>query len=642
MKNLSFILIFSIAFLLLAPSCSEEKEEEVMSRQEVKQEEKEEDLPEIVPYLDCVPSAADGQGQAEVHPKGPFPAGSRVDFEITFTVGEAGIVPGGFVMLQISPWWGWSEPQNRIPTGQGFVSVSPSFSDPTFRVEILRLNRVLVFSGQRHFKQGETITFKYTRARVDMFVEAEEPFMLFVDADGDGHSACIANPPFTRTLARDAVRLNVVSPSQANPGETIRVSAAPLDSVGNWGTFPAGTFRLSVLQEWKVISEKSIKTKGNEKKVVFDFTLPQEGIYFFYVEGPSGLTGKSNVTLCREGVPRLKLYFGDIHGHSRFSDGTGTPEDYYLFAREVSGLDIAALTDHADYGVIQIKGNVWQRIKDAANNMYSPGRFVTFLGFEWTNWTYGHRNVYYRDGEGPVFRSIDPDCNTPEKLWKHISPYEAMTAAHHVGGGPVAVDWSIPPGSKEWLVEICSIHGSSEYYGCEAGIYRPQQGHFVRDALSRGYKLGIIASGDTHDGHPGQRSINARVSGLVGVYAAELTREAVWQAFQKRRVYGTSGAKIILNFRVCDSPMGSEVNWPKSKGAVPIGLRAVCCDTIKNIEIIRNGVPIFMEKGEKINGVFAALLIEDSEPLEGTSWYYARVLQEDGHMAWSSPVWVTR
>jgi hypothetical protein len=23
------------------------------------------------------------------------------------------------------------------------------------------------------------------------------------------------------------------------------------------------------------------------------------------------------------------------------------------------------------------------------------------------------------------------------------------------------------------------------------------------------------------------------------------------------------------------------------------------------------------------------------------SWYYARVVQEDGQMAWSSPVWVT-
>ena len=35
-----------------------------------------------------------------------------------------------------------------------------------------------------------------------------------------------------------------------------------------------------------------------------------------------------------------------------------------------------------------------------SNDAYDPGRFVTFLGFEWTNWVSGHRNVYYRDGDG--------------------------------------------------------------------------------------------------------------------------------------------------------------------------------------------------------------------------------------------------
>ena len=190
-------------------------------------------------------------------------------------------------------------------------------------------------------------------------------------------------------------------------------------------------------------------------------------------------------------------------------------------------------------------------------------------------------------------------------------------------------------------MEICSIHGSSEYYGCEAGIYRPKEGHFVRDALSRGYKLGIMGSGDTHDGHPGRRTVNAPVTGLMGVYAPELTRETVWEAFRNRRVYGTSGPKIILNFRVCDSPMGSEVKWPKSKGPVPIALRAVCCDAIERIEIIRNGEPVFVKGAETFDGVFALLLIEDPEPRVGTSWYYARVLQKDGNMAWSSPVWVS-
>jgi hypothetical protein len=87
--------------------------------------------------------------------------------------------------------------------------------------------------------------------------------------------------------------------------------------------------------------------------------------------------------------------------------------------------------------------------------------------------------------------------------------------------------------------------------------------------------------------------------------------------------------------------MGSEIKWTKANGPIPIVLRAVCCDDIERIEIIRSGVPIFTETGEKINGVFAILLIEDPKPQEGTSWYYARVIQKDGNMAWSSPVWVS-
>lgn len=630
LRPLCLCALVAIFFLFFSGGCGEKKVE------------KEDKLPEIVPYLDCVPSEIDGQGEVVVNPKGPFSVSAVVDFQITFTVGEAGIVPGGFIILQISPWWGWSQPQNTAPNAGGYTAVTPSFADPSLQVKILSMHRVLVFSPDRKMKHGETVTFKYTGARVDRFAEEKELFMIFTDTDGDGHSACIANPPAVRILPLDPVRLLVTAPSLAGPGETVRLSAAPIDDRGNWSLCPAGSFTLTVTHDEKVTAKKSIETMGEKKTIAFDYTLPLsgEGIYFFNVSGPDGLAGKSNVTLCQEGTPALKLYFGDIHGHSRLSDGTGTPGDYYRYARDVSGLDMAALTDHVDYGLIPIDGKPWELIKKTANEMYVPGDFVTFVGFEWTNWTYGHRNVYYRDGDGPVFRAIDPDSDTPEELWERISPYEAMTVAHHVGGGPVATDWSIQPGPKEWLVEICSVHGSSECSGCEPGIYRPRDGHFVRDALSRGYKLGIMASGDTHDGHPGQRSVNAPVTGLLAVYASELTREAVWEAFRGRRVYGTSGPKIILNFRVCDMPMGSEVQWSKSKGPVPILFRAVCCEEIERIEIFRNGVPLFMQRGEELGGVFAILLVEDPEPLPGTSWYYARVVQKDGNLAWSSPIWL--
>ena len=601
-------------------------------------------VPEIVPYLDAKPSAVDGQGTAVPRSTGPFQVGSRQDFEIVFTVGEAGIAPGGFVMLQISPWWGWAEPQTTHPGRAGYVEVAPSFTDPPLEVEVFPLNRVMVFSRARSIPAGAEITFLYREARVDRFAEAEELFQIFTDGDGDGHSACIADPPVIRTAARPPIRLKVTAPSIVQPGEEIEVRAAPLDGRGNWSESPFGVYRLSVTRDGAPVpltgesSSPTVSAAGGEKTISFVYTPEEEGIYFFRIEGPAGLTGKSNVLLCREGEPTRRLYFGDIHGHSRQSDGTGTPEDYYRYAREVSGLEISSLTDHADFGTIPVRGAVWERIKRAANRAYQPDRFVTFVAFEWTNWRYGHRNVYYRDADGPIFRSIDPESDTPQKLWDLIEPHRAMTVAHHVGGGPIATDWDIPPGPKEWLVEISSIHGSSEYYGCEACIYRPVRGAFVRDALARGYKLGIFGSGDNHDGHPGDGSVGAMVTGLLGVYSAGLTREAVWEAFQRRQVYGTSGAKIILNFRVADSPMGSEVDWEASRGAVPVAIRAVGCDEIDRVEVIRNGEVVFSEKGE---GVLAQQLLQDASPPKGTSWYYARVIQKDGQMAWSSPVWVT-
>jgi hypothetical protein len=423
------------------------------------------------------------------------------------------------------------------------------------------------------------------------------------------------------------------------PARKFHLRAAAVDPLGNWSKLPVGEYRAFRSdhpgEPGSVLTKKRLAQPSHTLTLALD--APQVGTFFYHLQGPNDLEGTSNVQLCQKGSPRLNLYFGDIHGHSRLSDGTGTPDDYYRYAREVSGLDIAALTDHADFGTIRLQ-RVWDKITRATNRANKTGQFVTFLGFEWTNWVSGHRNVYYKDGAGPLLRSIDPESDTPNELWSQLAEHEAMTIAHHVAGGPIHTDWSFEPDEKEYLVEVSSIHGTSEVLGGEGTIYGPVRGAFVRDALGRGYKLGMIGAGDTHDGHPGQRSQGAQVNGLMGVFAPTLDRDAIWAAMKRRQVYATSGPKIILFFRVAESPMGSEVKWPAEKGPIPIALQAFGCDNIKYLEIIRNGEVVLRKKG---TGVQIELLTYDEPPSGEAQWYYARVVQEDSNLAWSSPVWVS-
>jgi Protein of unknown function (DUF3604) len=350
------------------------------------------------------------------------------------------------------------------------------------------------------------------------------------------------------------------------------------------------------------------------------------------------LSAESNPLVVSANAPRV--LWGDLHGHSNYSDGTGLPEDYFVYARDVSDLDVSALTDHDHWGVLPLATHprMWEDIERATERFNDPGHFVTLLGFEWTNWIHGHRHVLFFGDRGDIRDALDPDVGTPDALWRSLDGQRAMTIAHHPAGGPVPTNWDFAPDPRfETLVEIVSIHGSSEAEDTPGRIRKAHPGSYVRDALARGYHLGFIGSGDRHDGHPGVYQVDPIQGGLAGILAEERTREAVWDALRARRVYATNGARIVLRLELAGRPMGAEVSLASATpGPLPLSLSVVAEAPLDRVDLIRSGAVV-----ERIDAE-GRLQLDLQRELEGIApgeYVYVRVVQRNLGTAWSSPVY---
>ncbi|MBM4269234.1 MAG: hypothetical protein FJ144_21945 [Deltaproteobacteria bacterium] len=74
-----------------------------------------------------------------------------------------------------------------------------------------------------------------------------------------------------------------------------------------------------------------------------------------------------------------EFYFGDLHAHSGLSDdATGSPEGFFLTARDVARLDFVALSDHDVF----LTPNEWEILKATAASFDQPGEFVAFSAIE--------------------------------------------------------------------------------------------------------------------------------------------------------------------------------------------------------------------------------------------------------------------
>lgn len=388
-------------------------------------------------------------------------------------------------------------------------------------------------------------------------------------------------------------------------------------------------------------------SRGVMRREGFKFTTP--GVKYIRITDPvTGITGVSNPIQVSEEAPGERLYWGNLHSHSIFSDGIRLPEELHAFARDESFLDVYALTDHTE----ALTNGQWGYVKSVANEYDEPGRFVAFLGGEWTHPEYGHRNFIYPGDDGPVLRCTDSDQDEPAKLNAAAKRAGGLIIVNHPAG--YSGIWQQDADAEVVrLTEIYSIGGVQETPYEPATAFPSRHistrtvvsGTYAEDALNEGLRIGFIGASDDHDGRPGDAIHelqeepgdykSLRSPGLLGVWAKGLTRNDVFDALWNRRVFGTTNHRTMLKFSINGSPMGSAIH---AGGPLKISIDVASNIAVRRIVLISKGTVVRSVETDQLHGTWA---FEEQEPADGT-WYYVRIELAKEHLAWSSPIWVDR
>ena len=197
--------------------------------------------------------------------------------------------------------------------------------------------------------------------------------------------------------------------------------------------------------------------------------------------------------------------------------------------------------------------SAWADVARAAEEHNDPGKFTSFIGYEFTSSTDVeggnlHRNVIFNSSQAPIRPWSRIDSINPEDLWTWMDKLrdkgvDSLAMPHNSNGSngqmfemetfrsyPIDTIYSEKRMRNEPVVEITQVKGTSETHpllspddewadfaimdkriGSRPPTYSMAPGGYVRDAYLRGlslswtrqgnpYKFGLIGSSDSHTG----------------------------------------------------------------------------------------------------------------------------------------------
>lgn len=406
------------------------------------------------------------------------------------------------------------------------------------------------------------------------------------------------------------------------------------------------------------------------------------------------LVGYRNPIEVRAASAETAIYCGDLHRHSCEGNHASVP-DYQAWLTLWNGRqDFGAVLEHtypAYRGFLHANAVAQQFQHDVDPRETS---FVAFPGYEWSQPDH-HRHVVfagfasesaivdrpYAGAESPpptqisdvagLLAALRTDASGPDRFAvPHHSLYDFTKSGQLYDWGPLLDDSAQP------VVEIMADHGCSERflvnpvkpsdYVIHSNIDAQRPSYelaSVQDALALGHRFGFVGGSDNHgpvlhmkflptsSDSFGETSIYARdgLTFVVGERATGAMRDQIWEGLRKRHTYVTTGARMWIEWTATsgrkhrhsgDDISGYDVTFTLEQ--FPSAIASSRIPRVARWELWRDGYVLAASADYPAGLDSLDVDIKDpAPPRDGKRHpYYAKVIQDDDHVGWASPIWV--
>ncbi len=355
----------------------------------------------------------------------------------------------------------------------------------------------------------------------------------------------------------------------------------------------------------------------------------------------------------------VQIVRGDFHRHTELSwDGgggnDGNLQEFYRYMIDAAAMDFGASTDH--------QGGAypywWWYSQKMTDMHYIPGSYTSIYGYERSaTQPNGHRNIFFADRRGevtPFFMKSAANFGLGRSHLGDIPPVGTGSlvrddtkhlyaevrrmggiAISHTSGTRMGTDWRDNDPEIEPVVEIMQgARTNYEYVGAPLSAKSGEAadapgGYFpigmVRNAWNKGYRLGTTVSSDHGSTH----------YSYTMVYTDRVTRQGILDSIRRRHTYGATD-NILLDVRMGEHFMGDEFHTTEP---VPLQVRARGTTGVDRINVYRGESLLYSHEPDSQDSTFE-FLDQDARAGMGLQYYYVRIEQSDGNVAWSSPLWV--